>query len=128
MSCTLLTSGITVSQDLIAFLVSTHVLALQDMLMSFIGFVTSKALLVQLMIKRDSSVVPKDDGLPSHIAWASLQLSFHFEVRSLRAFGVPLHQTHPIPVGGGCVFSLSYAVSNKEIMLEVAGDWAEQIW
>jgi hypothetical protein len=39
--------------------------------------------------------------LPSHIAWASLQLSFHFEVRSLRAFGVPLHQTHPILVGGG---------------------------
>jgi hypothetical protein len=52
-------------------------LALQDMLMSFIGFVTSKAL-VQLMIKRDSSVVPKDDcfAIPYSLGQSSAVISF----------------------------------------------------
>ena len=35
---------------------------------------------------------------------------------------------HCIKLVGGCVFSLSCAVSNTEIMLEVAGDWGEQLW
>jgi hypothetical protein len=77
MSCTLLRSGITISHDLIAFLVSTHVLALQDMLMSSVGLVASRAL-VQLMIKRDSSVVTKDDGFttPYSLGQSSVVISF----------------------------------------------------
>ena len=61
----------------------THVLALQDMLMSFIGFVTSQAL-VQLMIKRDSHVVaPTDDGFTIPFSLGQLSAVISFEVRSL---------------------------------------------